>query len=82
MARDGLSFAFAKRVQPSFRSPISGLLFVGGITTLLTLSGTYEELLSLTIFALWIFLCLSVLALIRLRRIVPGVNISRPENHS
>jgi basic amino acid/polyamine antiporter, APA family len=67
MARDGLFFKFAERVQPTFRTPSGGLLFVGGVTALLALSGTYEELFSLVIFALWIFLSLSVVALIRLR---------------
>jgi len=67
MARDGLFFKFAQSVQPTFRSPSGGLLLVGGVTALLALSGTYEELYSLVIFALWIFLCLSALALVRLR---------------
>ena len=35
MARDGLFFAFAKRVQPTFRSPSGGLLLVGGVAALL-----------------------------------------------
>ena len=68
MARDGLFFRFAKRVQPTFRSPSGGLLLVGAVAALLALSGTYQELLSLFIFVLWIFLCLSAFALIRLRR--------------
>src|SRR5215472_1976261 len=73
MARDGLFFRFTKSVQPTFRSPSGGLLFVGGISALLALSGTYEELLSLVVFALWIFLSLSVVALMRLRRIEPAL---------
>jgi basic amino acid/polyamine antiporter, APA family len=71
MARDGLFFKFAERLHPTFRSPSGGLLFVGGLAALLALSGTYQELYSLVIFALWIFLTLSVVALIRLRRIEP-----------
>ena len=76
MARDGLFFKFAKRVQPTFRSPSGGLLFIGAVSALLALSGTYEELLSLVVFLLWIFLSLSVVALMRLRRIEP--KLSRP----
>jgi len=76
MARDGLFFRFAKKVQPTFRSPSGGLLFVGGVSALLALSGTYEELLSLVIFALWIFLSLSAVALIRLRITEPA--LARP----
>lgn len=71
MARDGLFFKFAKRVQPTLRSPSGGLLFVGAVAALLALSGTYEELFSLVIFGLWIFLSLSIVALFRLRKIEP-----------
>jgi len=73
MARDGLFFNFAKRLQPVFRSPSGGLLFVGCISALLALTGTFEELFSLVIFALWIFLSLSAVALIRLRKIEPDL---------
>jgi basic amino acid/polyamine antiporter, APA family len=73
MARDGLFFKFAERVQPTFRSPSGGLLLVGAVAALLALSGTYEELISLVIFTLWIFLCLSVVALIRLRKTEPAL---------
>ena len=73
MARDALFFRFAKRVQPTFRSPSGALLFHGGVAALLALSGTYEELFSLVIFALWIFFCLSVVALIRLRITEPAL---------
>jgi basic amino acid/polyamine antiporter, APA family len=73
MARDGLFFKLAQRVQPTFRSPSGGLLFVGGIAALLALSGTYDELYSLVVFALWIFLSFSVIALIRLRRVEPAL---------
>jgi APA family basic amino acid/polyamine antiporter len=71
MARDGLFFQFAQRVQPTFRSPSGGLVFVGGIAALVALSGTYEELYSMVVFTLWIFLSLSVVALMRLRRTEP-----------
>jgi APA family basic amino acid/polyamine antiporter len=66
-------FKFAERVHPTFRSPSGGLLFVGGISALLALSGTYDELYSLVVFALWIFLTFSVVALIRLRRVDPAL---------
>jgi len=38
MARDGLFFKFAERVQPTFRSPSGGLLLVGAVAALLALS--------------------------------------------
>ena len=76
MARDGVFFPFAKRVHPSFRTPSGALVFLGCVAALLALSGTYEELYSLFVFAAWIFFALTALALFRLRRNEP--NLSRP----
>ena len=66
-------FKFTQRVHPKFRSPSGGLLFVGGISALFALSGTYAELYSLVVFALWIFLTLAIIALIRLRKVEPAL---------
>ena len=76
MARDGVFFPFAKRIHPSFRTPTGALIFLGSVAALLALSGTYEELYSLFVFAAWIFFALTALALFRLRRNEP--NLSRP----
>jgi APA family basic amino acid/polyamine antiporter len=76
MARDGVFFQFANRIHPSFRTPSGSLVFLGSIAALLALSGTYEELYSLFVFAVWIFFALNAIALIRLRRIEPS--LSRP----
>lgn len=76
MARDGVFFRFAKRTQPSFRTPSGALIFLGSLAALLALSGTYEELYSLFVFAAWIFFALTALALLRLRRTEP--EMSRP----
>ena len=76
MARDGLFFQFASRIHPSFRTPSGSLIFLGSIAALLALSGTYEELYSLFVFAVWIFFALTAIALLRLRNIEP--NLSRP----
>src|ERR1700730_9739464 len=76
MARDGVFFQFAKRVQPSFHTPNGALIFLGSLAALLALSGTYEELYSLFVFAVWIFFALTAIALFRLRRKEP--NLSRP----
>ena len=67
MARDGYFFAFAKRIHPIFHSPSSAVIFQGCVTTLLVLTGTYQELYSFLIFAIWLFLALTPVALIRLR---------------
>src|SRR5580692_2603374 len=76
MARDGVFFQFANRVHPSFRTPSGSLVFLGSLAALLALSGTYEELYSLFVFAVWIFFALTAMALLRLRKIEP--QLSRP----
>jgi basic amino acid/polyamine antiporter, APA family len=76
MARDGVFFQFANRVHPHFHTPSGSLLFLGSIAALLALSGTYEELYSLFVFAVWIFFALTAIALLRLRKLEP--QLSRP----
>jgi APA family basic amino acid/polyamine antiporter len=71
MARDGVFFPFAKRVHPTYRTPSGALIFLGTLAALLALSGTYEELYSLFVFAVWIFLALNAIALFRLRKREP-----------
>ena len=67
MARDGVFFRFAQRIHASFRTPTGALLFLGAIAALLALTGTFEELYSLFVFAVWIFFGLTAIALLRLR---------------
>ena len=76
MARDGLFFKFAGKIHPRLRTPSGALLFLGCISALLALSGSYEQLYSLFVFAVWIFFALTAIALIRLRFKQP--NLSRP----
>jgi amino acid transporter len=71
MARDRVFFSFAKRVHPSFHTPSGALLFLGTVATLLALTGTFEELYSLFVFAAWIFFALTAVALLRLRYMEP-----------
>lgn len=73
MAREGVFFQFAKRVHPSLRTPSGALIFLGSIAALLALSGTYEELYSLFVFAAWIFFALNAIALLRLRKKEPSL---------
>jgi APA family basic amino acid/polyamine antiporter len=76
MARDGVFFQFARHIHPRFRTPGGSLIFLGCVAALLALSGTYEELYSLFVFAVWIFFALAAIALLRLRKIEP--NLVRP----
>ena len=71
MARDGVFFQFAKRIQPSFHTPSGALIFLGCVAALLALTGTFEELYSLFVFAVWIFFALTAIAVLRLRRTEP-----------
>ena len=73
MARDGVFFRFARRIQPSFHTPSGSLIFLGCAATLLTLTGTFEELYSLFVFAVWIFFALTAIALLRLRKTEPDL---------
>src|SRR5208282_1734358 len=76
MARDGVFFPFANRIHPTFRTPSGSLIFLGTLAALLALTGTYEELYSLFVFAVWIFFALNAIAVLRLRKLEP--NLTRP----
>jgi len=73
MARDGNFFVFAKRIHPIFHTPSGALIFQGCVAILLVLTGTYQELYSFEIFAIWLFLALTAIALIRLRTKEPAL---------
>jgi len=76
MARDGIFFKIADGIHPKFLTPARALIFQGILAGLMALTGTFEELTNLFIFAAWIFYGLAVVALFRLRRTEP--NMSRP----
>jgi basic amino acid/polyamine antiporter, APA family len=71
MARDGNFFAFASQIQPTFHSPSGALIFQACVAVLLVLTGTHQELYSYTMFATWMFLGLTAIALMRLRSTEP-----------
>jgi len=76
MARDGIFFKIADGIHPKFLTPARALIFQGILASLMALSGTFEELTNLFVFAAWIFYGLAVVALFRLRRTEP--DMSRP----
>lgn len=76
MARDGVFFRFAERLHVTYRTPSGALIFLGCVAALLALTGTFEELYSLFVFAVWIFFALTAIAVLRLRRVEP--NLHRP----
>ena len=71
MARDRVFFQFAGRLHPRFNTPTGALVFLGTVATILALTGTFEELYSLFVFAVWIFFALTGIALLRLRWVEP-----------
>jgi basic amino acid/polyamine antiporter, APA family len=76
MARDRIFFRVADGIHPKYRTPGRALIFQVTLTGLMALTGTFEELTNLFIFAAWIFYGLAVLSLFRLRKNEP--NLSRP----
>jgi APA family basic amino acid/polyamine antiporter len=71
MARDGLFFRTAGTLN-AHGVPAGSLLLQAGWACLLTLSGTYGNLVDYVIFAALMFYVLTVAAVFRLRRLHPG----------
>jgi APA family basic amino acid/polyamine antiporter len=67
MSRDNLFFRVAAGVHPQYRTPANALIFQGILASLLALTGTFEELYNLYVFANWIFYGLTAAALLSLR---------------
>src|SRR5499427_3015396 len=60
MARDGLFFQVANGIHSRFRTPAGAIVFQAVISCIMVLTGQFEDLFSLFIFAQWIFYGLSV----------------------
>jgi APA family basic amino acid/polyamine antiporter len=76
MARDGLFFPVAAAVHPRYHSPHVAIVGLTIWSSVLALSGTYEQLFTYVVFVSVLFSMLGGLALFRLRRIRP--NADRP----
>ena len=76
MAKDGLFFRSVSNVNSKYHTPAISLMVQALWASLLTLSGTYSELLDYVIFAVVLFYVLTILGLFRLRRTRP--NAPRP----
>ena len=76
MARDGLFFERLRHVHPRFHTPDLAILAMGGWATVLTLSGTFEQLLAFVVFGQWLFFGLTAAAVLVLRRRRP--ELERP----
>lgn len=76
MARKGYFFSWAGRVDPKFGTPMGGLLFLGIFSSILLLSGRFEDLARMVIFSEWIFYAMTAFAVVALRRSEPS--LARP----
>lgn len=68
MARDGLFFASVARVDPRRHTPVVSLAVQCGWACLLTLTGTYSDLLDYVVFAVLLFYGLTIAGVFVLRR--------------
>ncbi len=71
MARDGVFFRFVAKIHPQFRTPSNALLFQCAMAAALALTGTFEDLTSLVMFANWMFYGMAVVSMMRMRRTKP-----------
>ena len=68
MAKDGLFFSKVATVNPRYHTPAISLLVQAVWACLLTLTGTYNELLDYVIFAVMLFYILTIAGVFALRR--------------
>ncbi|MCW5977182.1 MAG: amino acid permease [Bryobacteraceae bacterium] len=71
MARDGLFFRQVARVDAKTHTPVISLVVQGAWACLLTLSGTYSELLDYVMFAVLLFYIQTIVGVYVLRRRLP-----------
>lgn len=71
MASDGVFLPAASRVHPKFRTPHLAIVGITAWSSVLALSGTYEQLFTYVMFASILFSVAAGLALFRLRRTMP-----------
>ena len=73
MSSDGVFFHSAAEVHPRYRTPHVAIVAITLWSTLLALSGTYEQLFTYVMFSSVLFSLFGGIALFRLRRIAPDV---------
>lgn len=76
MARDGLFFRKFGEVHPKYRTPHVSIVALGVWSAALSLTGSFEQLYTYVIFGLWIFMGLTIAAVIILRKKRP--DLARP----
>ena len=71
MAKERLFFRSLARVNPRFRTPAASLLAQGFWSSVLVLSGTFEELFTYVVFVSWIFYAMTAIGVFVSRRKSP-----------
>ncbi|MCH8067733.1 MAG: amino acid permease [Candidatus Marinimicrobia bacterium] len=74
MAKEGLFFQSVSRVHSRFRTPVHSLLLQGAWASVLTLTGTFEQLFTYVIFSSWFFYAMSCGAVLILRQKKPDLH--------
>lgn len=74
MARDGLFFKRMSVINPYFRTPGACIVFLGVVSSIILLSGRYDELSTLVIFPSWILYGMTAASVIVLRIKRPDMN--------
>lgn len=72
MARSGYFFHAAAQVHPRFRTPSAGIALLGAWSSVILLSGRYDELYTLAIFPSWILYAMTAASVLVLRRKLPA----------
>lgn len=67
MARDGLFFKAAAKIHPKFNAPSTSIVFQSVLAIAITVTGTFDQILTYMGFALSIFPLLTVAGVIKLR---------------
>lgn len=73
MARDGVFLPVAAAVHPRYRTPHLAIVALGSWASMLTLSGSYEQLFTYVMFASTLLHGIGALAVFRLRRTRPDL---------
>jgi APA family basic amino acid/polyamine antiporter len=68
MARDGTFFERLADVHPRYETPSNAIWALAGWAAVLTLTGGYEHLITMSMFSNWIFFTMVVLSVVVLRR--------------
>jgi APA family basic amino acid/polyamine antiporter len=71
MAHDGVFFRRLSEVHPRFGTPALAVVAAGVWSSILAVSGTFEQLTSYVVFAGWIFYALGAAAVFRYRQLHP-----------